>query len=445
MKKNNSFLYLKSDLSILTAINIGGVLEWFVIGMFVSWQFLIQPDSGGLELSIAESINASVVLALAATAVASGAARALGGWFFGRIGDLQGRRSAFPLTILIATLPSWSLFILSFAFSSSQWITYAGSIFVFVKFFQGVPAGGEIPGAICYLAENNPFSGGKAAWTYRRYRCSYAMFGAQIGLALSTLVCLGLKFLFPLNVLLSDGWRFVFLCLGIMGLGGFIVREKLKETDAFSKVQAHHKVALTPIRSVFSKYRKRVVFAFLFSVFEVISFSVMSTLPFYYSKGSFNFSVGKTIFMSLWSSVFCIFFIPLIGHLASKHIKFHWLKVSAFGVILLTPFFYLALSQGSFPVSFAINIALIFLFSIQASILPSILAELFPLRVRYTGIAFSFNICDGILWPIVTGISFWLISNNNLLFVLFLPIGAIFFLSTLWLKGKKGRISERLR
>lgn len=50
-----------SNAFILTAINIGGALEWFEIGIFISWQIIIQQSSGGFGVSLAESLNTSAV------------------------------------------------------------------------------------------------------------------------------------------------------------------------------------------------------------------------------------------------------------------------------------------------------------------------------------------------------------------------------------------------
>src|SRR5438105_10614504 len=102
----------KSPLFTLSAITIGGMLEWFEIGLFIFWPLLVQGDTS-MNVSVAESLNALVVFTLAVIAVMNGAARALGGWYFGKKGDTQGRKNAFPLTILFSTLPSWSLAILA--------------------------------------------------------------------------------------------------------------------------------------------------------------------------------------------------------------------------------------------------------------------------------------------------------------------------------------------
>lgn len=412
---------------VLAAVNIGGALEWYEIGIFIAWQLIIQQNAVDFD-AFAASANAGAILLLAATVLASGGARAIGGWFFGKTGDRQGRRAAFPLTILVATCPSWGLVLLSFFLSYEEWITYSTVIFTVVKFFQGMPAGGELPGAICYLAEARANPNKARFWDNQRYMCSYAMLGPQIGLALSTIVCLVLRLFFSTDLLLHHIWRFVFLFSGLMGIGGFIIRKKLHETVAFREKKALHQIASSPLKTLFSKYKIQLSSGALLSVFEVVTFSVLSITPLYYSRAPFHFAPREITFISLGFSIFCIILLPLVGWLSSRFKSFPWLTTSAWSVVPLSYVLYKALLNGNFPISLIVSVAMLFLFSVQAAILPSLLAKLFPVQIRYTGIAFSFNICDGVLWTVVTSTCFWLMSAGNPRFILLVPIAAGLFL-----------------
>lgn len=433
-----------SRLLVITSITIGGSLEWYEVGLFVFWPFLIT-DETHFEEPIAATVNASAILLIVALALAYGGARSIGGWFFGRKGDREGRNIAFSLSILIASLPAFFLFFLSFFFTYEQWHTYYTAIFTFIKFLQGIPAGGELPGAICYLSEDVLHERKKGTWTKRRYLCSFAMIGPQIGIALSIIVCLILKHFFPIDFLVKTGWRYVFLVSGILGISAFAMRKKLHETMEFLKIRSHHEIVYEPIKILFKKLYKILSLASLISIFEITSFSVLSALPFYYQK-KFDVSLEQTMFLNLGFSVLCIIFPPIIGFFSSRYVKFPWLKVSAWLVAFFSFFFYLAFLANNFSLALIINIIMIFLFSIQAALLPSILSELFPVQVRYTGIAFSFNVCDGILWSLITSISFLLISiQKDPNFLIFLPLGAASFLLGAKLLTSKISIDEKLK
>lgn len=433
-----------SNFFIVTAVSIGGALEWYEVGLFISWQLIVHQDATSFEASIAESLNAISVLALVGWTLAFGGVRILGGWFFGRQGDRRGRRVAFPLTILISSLPSFSLFILSFFLNFKEWIVYSTGIFTLIKFFQGIPAGGELPGAICYLAETDGGIQTKSIWASQRYICSYALLGSQLGLALSALVCLLLKFVFPVEILLEKGWRYVFLASGLMGIGGFVMRKKLHETAAFLRRKVHHGITYSPVKTVFSKYLNQTLFGLVLPIFDTVLFSALSVMPLYYAQEPFNLSPEQTILLTLVMTGLGIVLLPLIGYISGKYMKFPWLKTSAWGVFVLSFFLYKELVDAHLWSSLLLNLGMVIFLSIQAAILPSILAQLFPVNVRYTGIAFSFNICDGILWTIMTSVCFFLISKNSPVFVLFLPVSALLFLITLWVKGRKGVVGSLL-
>lgn len=422
MKKNFSDKPVDSQSFTVTAITIGGSLEWYEIGIFIFWPLLIEKRAIGFDMPLVESLKTGTIFLLAAFALANGAARAFGGWFFGKKGDKQGRRIAFPLTLLIATLPSWILVLLSFFISYGHWFAYSPLIFALVKFFQGVPAGGELPGAICYLAEtaNNIKS--------RKYLCSFSLLGPQIGLALSSIICLILSASFSKGFLLEHAWRYVFMFSGLLGIGGYMMRKKIHETTEYLNFKQHHKIIEHPLKLLASKYLFKMLLAAILSIFEIVTFSIISVIPYYYSQSPFNLNNNMITILALAYSLLCATFLPFIGFLASRIVSFPWLKTSVWGIISSSPILLWTLVEGHFVFSIFLNILLIFFLSIQGAILPSVLAEIFPVSIRYTGIAFSFNILDGMLWTAFTGICFLFLKYNSLAFILILPFVAIIFL-----------------
>lgn len=429
----------RPSLFVLSAVNIGGALEWYEIGLFMSWPLIIQGSSNLFDQTLADSLNLTGILLMVGFALASGGARALGGWYFGKMGDKDGRKKAFPLSVLLATLPSLVLPLISFFVPYKEWISYSSITFAVVKFLQGMPAGGEFPGAICYLAETGTIYQNMSSWVSRRYLCSFTVLGPQIGLMLSMIVCLILKSLFPLEVLQHHGWQFVFLISGLMGIGGYVMRNILNETVSFRDLKIHHKVALHPVKTVFSKYFSRIFFGFVLSIFETVLFIVISLAPLFYLKAPYLLSYSDVTYLSIFSTILRSIFLILIGRLLVKYINFPWLKTSAWGVIIFSILLYFSYLNGSLLFSVLNNIVILFLYSIQAAILPSLLAELFPTRVRYTGIAFSFNVCDAILLTAVTSICYIMMSKNSASFVFLLTISAIVYLINM-----KNKISKKV-
>lgn len=423
--------WIRSSLFIIAAVNIGGILEWYEIGLFISWPLIVLNDSDLFDEFLVDSFSMTGVILMVIFALASGGIRGIGGWYFGRKGDKEGRRGAFSLSILLATLPSLLLPLISFFIPYNQWIRWSTITFAIVKFLQGMPAGGEFPGAICFLAESGKLSSHTDTWVGRRYMCTFTVLGPQIGLMLSMIVCLVLKSFSSTTFLLERGWQIVFFISGLLGVFGYLMRKKLHETASFLELKIHNKISLHPLKTLFTKYFSRIVFGFNISVFETILFIVVSLIPLYYAQQPFNLSYTIVIYLSLASTILRSVFLILLGPLLVKFKHFPWLKSSAWGVIPLSFILYLTFAHGNLLLSLLINIAIILLYSIQAAILPSLLAELFPTYIRYTGIAFSFNICDGILLTAITSLCFLIISMNSPLFIFFIPASAIFFIIVL--------------
>lgn len=414
LKKNSQRL-------VVWAIAIGGSLEWYEIGLFIFWPLIIDESAAGFDVSLAETLNSGAIFFITFLALSSGLGRAIGGWFFGKIGDEKGRKEAFSLSVLIATIPSWSLAILSFFVSYDTWLTYSTVVFALVKFFQGMPAGGEVPGAICYLAETGTNARSK------RYLCSYALLGPQIGLGCSTGVCLFLKMYFAKSVIKGYAWRYVFILSGIAGILGYLMRQKIHETTKYLNFTTTHKVHHGVAQELFSQYFFRVVLAIVLSTFQVISFSVVSVVPYFYANAPFNLGKTAIALMSIGFFMLCGSLLPCAGKLAGRFMNVSWMKISAFGLIFSSFFLFFALSQGHLFLSIFLSFINVLFLTIHSAILPSILAEIFPLSVRYTGIAFSFNICDGILWATFTGIGFLCLPSNSLVFILLIPFASLIF------------------
>jgi MHS family proline/betaine transporter-like MFS transporter len=392
---------------------------------------------------LTESINSATILLIILFSLANGGARAIGGWFFGKKGDQKGRLFSFPLTLLIATLPSWSIAILSFVLPFDYWETYSIVIFLFFKFFQGIPAGGEIPGAICYLSESYAYN--LKSDKIDKFMCSYALVGPQIGIILSTFVCLILKEIFPIEYLNDYAWRYIFTFSGMLGIVGYLMRRKLHETAAYLNLKAHHLNTASPIKELFTKNKSKLSLVFFLSIFEVVAVTIITFLPFIFTNSPFFFKDTSIIFFTFYNSFLFILLLPIIGFLSSKTDSFPWFSLSIWGTILFSILLYFSVINGYCLACLIINSILVFLISIQSALLPSVLSEIFPTRIRYSGIAFSFNICDGIFWSAFVGICSLFTNANNPFFILILAITALSFPITRHFIKKNKKIYSLLK
>ena len=181
----------KTQAAIIFAVTIGNILEWYEIYLYIFW----APVIGQLFFS-ADSELANVTKALAIFAIGF-LARPIGGVLFGRLGDRVGRKKALVLSITVMTLPTFLMGLLP---TYAQIGFYAPLLLVILRLMQSFPAGGELPGAFCFLYESSNYKN-------RRYMTSWGAVGNQIGIIISMYECYLLEIYLTPEELLNWGWR----------------------------------------------------------------------------------------------------------------------------------------------------------------------------------------------------------------------------------------------
>lgn len=226
------------------------------------------------------------------------------------------------------------------------------------------------------------------------------------------------------------GWRLSFLTCGLLGVLGYFLRKKLHESYEFKHLQIARKVLESPVRETFKKYKKEVLLGFCVSVFEVVSFCLLTIIPVIYFKDLFQLSDSQNLLISSLALIACTVLPPVIGKFADIFKRIPLLEISALGFIALSYIFFSAIYNSNLKLTLIIQAILILLFSVQVALLPSLLADLFPAPIRYTGIGFSFNVCDGVLWGLVPILSIYMIQKSGQVasFVILFPIAAFVFL-----------------
>src|SRR5437879_6426039 len=135
----------KREHSIILAVTIGSILEWYEIYLYGFWSPILSKL---LFNHHSETVNLIGTFLLFAVGFL---ARPFGGIIFGRIGDLYGRRKSLILSIVVLAIPSFVMGLLP----TYETIGLAAPlIFGITRIFQALPAGGELPGAFCYLYES---------------------------------------------------------------------------------------------------------------------------------------------------------------------------------------------------------------------------------------------------------------------------------------------------
>jgi proline/betaine transport protein TphA len=185
--------------------------------------------------------------------------------------------------------------------------------------------------------------------------------------------------------------------------------------------------------------------AYALSIFEITAFCVLTTVPVFYYETIFQLSKNQVLLMNVLILFACTILPPIIGKIAQRGAERNhtipWMEISAWGSIFFTPFLVYSVAIGNLFYTMVFNAIFVLLLSIQFALLPSLIANIFPTAIRYTGIGFTFNVCDGILWallPIL--IASWVYKTENVASVfLLLPLTATMFLIAYhyWKKEQK--------
>ena len=223
---------------VILASSVGTVIEWYDFYLYGSLAAIITAQ-------FFSGVNETTGYIFALMAFAAGfAVRPFGAVFFGRLGDLWGRKNTFLVTMLLMGL---STFVVGLLPSYAAIGIAAPIILVAMRLIQGLALGGEYGGAATYVAEHAPK--GK-----RGFFTSFIQITATAGLVLSLLVILGVRVAVGEEAFADWGWRIPFL-VSILLLGVSLwIRLKLAESPSFQKMKAEGKGSSTPLKDSFLKW-----------------------------------------------------------------------------------------------------------------------------------------------------------------------------------------------
>jgi MFS family permease len=240
---------------VILASSLGTVFEWYDFYLYGSLAVII-----GAQFFSAFDVATRNVFALLAFA-AGFLVRPFGALFFGRLGDLIGRKATFLITILLMGTTTFFVGLLP-NYDTIGWI--APVVLIILRMCQGLALGGEYGGAAVYVAEHAP-QGRRGFYT------SWIQTTATLGLLLSLVVILSVRLYmgeegfqkgtgYPIA-----GWRIPFLVsIVLLGISVWI-RLQMQESPAFQKMKQEGSLSKAPLSEAFGEWKnlKVVIFALL--------------------------------------------------------------------------------------------------------------------------------------------------------------------------------------
>jgi MFS family permease len=223
---------------VIFASSLGTVFEWYDFYLYGSLAAIISKQ-------FFSGVNETTGFIFALMAFAAGfAVRPFGALFFGRLGDLIGRKYTFLVTILIMGL---STAIVGMLPGYATWGIASPIILISLRLLQGLALGGEYGGAATYVAEHAP-PGKRGLYT------SFIQTTATLGLFLSLLVIWISRNTLGKATFEDWGWRVPFLISLLLLAVSVYIRLLLNESPAFKKMKAEGKTSKAPLTESFLKW-----------------------------------------------------------------------------------------------------------------------------------------------------------------------------------------------
>ncbi len=224
---------------VIFASSLGTVFEWYDFYLYGSLAAIIAKQFfSGLD---AGSAFIFALLAFAAGFIV----RPFGAIFFGRLGDMIGRKYTFLVTILIMGL---STFIVGILPTYASIGVAAPIILIVLRLLQGLALGGEYGGAATYVAEHAPH-GRRGAYT------AWIQTTATLGLFLSLMVILGTRTIVGEEAFADWGWRVPFIVSIVLLAISVWIRLAMNESPAFQKMKAEGKTSKAPLKESFGEWK----------------------------------------------------------------------------------------------------------------------------------------------------------------------------------------------
>ncbi len=367
--------------TVLFASLIGTTIEFFDFYIYATAAVLVFP-----KLFFPAGDASAAMLQSFATFAIAFFARPIGSALFGHFGDRIGRKATLVAalltmgisTIVIGMLPTYAAI-----------GTMAPLLLALCRFGQGLGLGGEWGGAVLLATENAP--PGKRAW--------YGMFpqlGAPIGFFLSGGVFLLLTQTLSEEQFFSYGWRIPFLASAILVGVGLYVRLKITETPDFQAVLDRNERVKVPVVAVLREHRRALVLGTLMAMSTFVLFYLMTVFALSWGTTQLGFSRTEFLLIQLGAVVFFGLTIPPSALIADRYGRRAAMIAVTVGITVFGLLFGQLFVAGSTALVVLFMVIGLGLMGLTYGPLGTLLAELFPPAVRYTGASLTFNLA-GIL------------------------------------------------
>ena len=362
---------------LVVASVLGNALEWYDFFLYGTAAALVF---GPLFFPVSGDPLQGTLLAFSGFAVGF-LARPLGGILFGHLGDRYSRKMTLIMTL---TLMGATTFVIGLLPTYAQIGIWAPLSLIILRFLQGVASGGEWGGGVLMLSENAPAS-------RRGFYTAWSQMGVSGGFVLSAFAFYLVQQL-PQSDFLSWGWRVPFLLSIVIFLVGVYIRKNIRESKAFTQAKPEEKHEKIPLLVLVREHPKALLQAIALRLPENGASYIFFTFSVVYAK-HIGIGTGEIISAVTLAMLIEFFSILFWGALSDKIGLKPVYYIGVIGLLVMAfPFFWL-LSTGNYgAVMLAMFLGLPVCHGAMIGTQPCIMSDLFPVRVRYSGLALGHEV-----------------------------------------------------
>jgi MFS family permease len=445
---------------VITASAVGTMIEWYDFYIFGSLAVTISP------LFYPEGNETLALIAYLSTFAVGFVVRPFGALFFGRIGDLVGRKYAFLVTLLVMGGATAAVGFLP----TYHTIGIAAPIFLLlIRVLQGLALGGEYGGAAVYVAEHVPDA-------RRGFYTSFIQITATLGLFVSLAVSLVVQNSMTRESFNAWGWRIPFIIsIFLVGVSLYI-RLRMRESPIFSQIKSAGMTSSRPLVEAFTKWEnlKRVLISlfgatagqgvvwytgqfyalfYLQTVLKVngrsaqyiVAIALLFAMPLFVFMGALSDRIGRKWIMMLGCLLAAISYLPIYQAMQSAagsnvvtatsqpnpvtgaltlvpQTEVNGVLQAAKEVLPYTNFGSLISSPVAWKLIGLIFIQVFFVTMVYGPI-AAYLVEAFPAKIRYTSLSLPYHIGNGVFGGLLPVIGLSVVAKTGNIYAgLYYPI-----------------------
>ena len=378
---------------VVAASMAGTVVEWYeffhygtAATLVFSKVFFAKGDS-----------DLDAILAAFITYAVGFAARPVGGVVFGHFGDKYGRKKLLQFSLLLVGVATFLMGCLPTFGQVGYW---APTMLVVLRFIQGFAVGGEWGGAVLLVAEHSP-NQSRAFWS------SWPQAAVPVGNMLATVVLLVLTGTLSDDAFLSWGWRVAFWLSAVVVLIGYYIRTKVTDAPIFVAAQQEVervKAASYGVVEVLKRYPRGVFTAMGLRFAENIMYYLVVTFSITYLKVQVHADTSDILWWLLAAHAVHFVAIPLVGRLSDHVGRRPVYFVGALAAGTWGFFAFPMMNSANYLVIMGAVISGLVIHAFMYAPQPAIMAEMFPTRMRYSGVSLGYQVTSivaGSLAPII--------------------------------------------